>query len=48
MTLDDNEHLEVVLMPLDEAIDLAMQGGFVQAMHVATLFYALASLGRIH
>ena len=45
---DDTEHLEVALMPLDEAIDLAKQGGFVQAMHVATLFYALASLGRIH
>ena len=45
---DDTEHLEVVLMPLDEAIDLAKRGGFVQAMHVATLFFALAALGRIH
>jgi len=45
---DDNEHLEVVLMPLAEAIDLAKRGGFVQAMHVATLFFALAALGRIH
>jgi ADP-ribose diphosphatase len=45
---DDNEHLEVVLMRLEDAIDLAKRGGFVQAMHVATLFFALAALGRIH
>jgi ADP-ribose diphosphatase len=44
---DDTEHLEVMLMPLDETIDLAKRGGFVQAMHVATLFFALAALGRI-
>jgi ADP-ribose pyrophosphatase len=44
---DDTEHLEVVLMPLDEAIDLAKRGGFVQGMHVATLFFALAALGRV-
>jgi ADP-ribose pyrophosphatase len=42
------EHLEVVLMPLENAIDLAKRGGFVQAMHVATLFFALVALGRIH
>lgn len=44
---DATEHLEVVLMPLDEAVSLAKRGGFVQAMHVATLFYALAALGRV-
>ena len=45
---DDTEHLEVTLMPLDEVFDLAKRGGFVQAMHVASLFFALAALGRIH
>ena len=45
---DDTEHLEVALMPLDEAIDLAKRGDFVHALHVATLFFALVALGRIH
>ena len=45
---DNNEHLEVVLMPLDEAVNLAKRGDFVHALHVATLFFALAALGRIH
>jgi ADP-ribose pyrophosphatase len=45
---DDTEHLEVVLMPLDEAIDLAKRGDFVHALHIAALFFALAALGRIH
>lgn len=41
---DDTEFLEVVLMPLDEVVRLARQGGLDQAMHVATLFLALAEL----
>lgn len=42
---DDTEFLEVVLLPLDEVIETAVQGGLDQAMHLATLFLALKKLG---
>jgi ADP-ribose diphosphatase len=48
---DDTEFLEVVLMPLEELIETATSGGLDQAMHVATLFLALAGLdlsGRLN
>jgi ADP-ribose pyrophosphatase len=40
---DDTEFLEVVLMPLPELIDAATKGALDQAMHLATLFLALAN-----
>jgi ADP-ribose pyrophosphatase len=43
---DENEHMEVVLMPLDELVRLARNSGLVQAMQVATLFLALSHMGR--
>jgi 8-oxo-dGTP pyrophosphatase MutT (NUDIX family) len=43
---DANEFLEVVLMPLPEVVQLARTGGLNQAMHVATLFLALAEMRR--
>jgi ADP-ribose pyrophosphatase len=41
---DDTEFLEVVLMPLAEVLETARKGGLDQAMHLATLFLALAQL----
>ncbi len=41
---DDTEFLEVVLMPVEAAIEAAVSGGLDQAMHVATLFLALKRL----
>ncbi|MGE5601644.1 MAG: hypothetical protein ACM30E_01255, partial [Nitrososphaerales archaeon] len=41
---DDTEFLEVVLLPLAQVIETARKGGLAQAMHVATLFLALAQL----
>jgi len=41
---DDTEFLEVVLKPLDEVVALARQGELDQALHLATLFLALAQL----
>jgi 8-oxo-dGTP pyrophosphatase MutT (NUDIX family) len=41
---DDGELIEVVLLPLPEVVALARSGGLDQAMHVATLFLALANL----
>jgi ADP-ribose pyrophosphatase len=44
---DEAEHLEIVLMPLDQLIELARDSGLLQAMQVAALFMALAHLGRV-
>ena len=41
---DDGELIEVELMPLSDVVALALRGGLDQAMHVATLFLALAAL----
>jgi len=45
--LDDTEHLEVVRVPFDELIAMAARGELPQALHVASLFFALSHLGRI-
>jgi ADP-ribose pyrophosphatase len=45
--LDETEHLDVVLLPFDELIALAKRGELLQALHVSSLFFALAHLGRI-
>jgi len=44
---DGSEHLEVVLMPLGEFVALAKQGELLQAVQLSSLFFALASLGRV-
>lgn len=44
---DESEEIEVRLMPLDEVVDLARQGRFLHALHVAVLFQVLAHLGRV-
>ncbi len=45
--LDATEQIEVVLMPLEQAIELAKNSGLLQAMNVSSLFFALAQLGRL-
>jgi hypothetical protein len=39
--------VETVLMPLADVIQLASQGGLLQALHVGALFFALHVLGRL-
>ncbi len=46
-SLDDTEHLDVVLLPLDDFVAMAKRGELMQALHVSSLFFALAHLGRI-
>ena len=43
---EPSEHIEVVLMPLDEFLGRAYQGELRHPHHVATLFFALRALGR--
>ncbi len=46
--LDDTEQIDVMLMPLEKVIEIASNGGLLQALHVSSLFLALARLGRVH
>ena len=43
--LDPGEEIEVHLYTIEELRELLQQGGIVQSMHVAALFYALPKLG---
>ena len=45
-SLDETEEIEVSLIPFDELIELAQEGGLPQALHVSALFFALAYLER--
>lgn len=45
--LDEAEEIEVYPTPLDQMIEMAKNGELSQALHVTTLFFALAHLGRI-
>jgi ADP-ribose pyrophosphatase len=44
---EDTERVETVLMPLTDVIELAKQGGLLQALHVGSLFFALHTLGEL-
>ena len=44
--LDETEEIEVSLVPFDEFISLAKEGGLPQALHISALFFALAYLER--
>ena len=46
-SLDETEEIEVFLKPLDEVIEMAKKGDIFQALHISTLFAALAHLDRI-
>ena len=44
--LDETEEIEISLVPFDEFITLAKEGGLPQTLHVSALFFALAYLER--
>ncbi|MBN1979901.1 MAG: NUDIX hydrolase, partial [Chitinivibrionales bacterium] len=44
---DETERIETLLVSFDECLTLMQRNEFLQAMHVATLFYALTHLKRI-
>jgi ADP-ribose pyrophosphatase len=43
-SLDANEDIEIVLLPLDEVRRMFLQNEFVQALHVCCMFYAFKRL----
>jgi 8-oxo-dGTP pyrophosphatase MutT (NUDIX family) len=45
--LDGSEAIEIVRVPVAEAVRLAISGGIVQAMHVAALLAGLNAAGRL-
>ncbi len=44
--LDETEDIEVHLVPFDEVVAMAKEGGLPQALHVSALFFTLAYLER--
>lgn len=46
--LDDSEDIEVELVPLEDLTQMAAQGKFLHALHVAVLFQALEYLKGSH
>ncbi len=44
-SVDENEEIEVHVVPMQEFIDMVMQGEIVQSMHMTTVFFALHKLG---
>jgi 8-oxo-dGTP pyrophosphatase MutT (NUDIX family) len=44
---EPSEHIEVVLMPLEELLERAYQGELRHPHHVASLFFALRALGKV-
>ncbi len=45
--LDENEEIDVFLIPLTEVIRMAKDGELLQSMQVSALFFALIHLGQI-
>jgi len=45
-SLDETEEIEVSLIPFDELVSMAKEGGLPQALHVSALFFAMAYLER--
>lgn len=45
--LDGSEAIEILRVPVAEAVQLALTGGIQQAMHVAALFAGLNAAGRL-
>jgi 8-oxo-dGTP pyrophosphatase MutT (NUDIX family) len=43
--LDETEELEVMCVTCDEAVQMALSGGMVQALHASSLLIALAAAG---
>ena len=46
-SFDDNEDIEVYVVPMQEFIDMALRGEIIQSMHMTTVFFALHKLGKM-
>ena len=44
--LDGSEAIEIVRLPIAEAVEIALSGGMIQAMHVGLLMIGLKAAGR--
>ena len=45
--LDENEDIEIVLVPLEKIKDMLLRHELVQSMHTCCLFYALLHMGHL-
>lgn len=46
--LDNNEEIEVILVPLDELMQMFMQNKIVQSLHACCIMYSLIKMGKLH
>jgi ADP-ribose pyrophosphatase len=46
-SLDENEEIEVYVVPMQEFVDMALKGEILQSMHMTTIFFALHKLGKL-
>ncbi len=46
-SLDPNEEIEIILMPVDELLQLLLDNKVEQSMHINCLFYAFLKMGRL-
>ena len=46
-SFDENEEIEVYVVPMQEFIDMALRGEIIQSMHMTTVFFALHKLGKM-
>ncbi len=44
---DENEEIEVYVVPLNEFIEMVLRGEIIQSMHMTTVFFALHKLGKM-
>jgi ADP-ribose pyrophosphatase len=47
VSLDENEEIEVLIMPLDELVSMVRNNEIVQSLHTASILYALIRLGKV-
>ncbi len=44
---DENEEIEVYVVPMKEFIEMVLRGEIIQSMHMTTVFFALYKLGKM-
>ena len=46
-SFDENEEIEVYVVPMQEFADMVLHGEIIQSMHMTTVFFALHKLGKL-
>ena len=46
-SFDENEEIEVYVVPMQEFVEMVLRGEIIQSMHMTTVFFALHKLGKL-